>query len=109
MFIKLIPLLINEITQENYDLVKTFSPFGESWPSPQFSLSRIRVASLMYSRDLNHILTGIGNSARITGFYFSKEAMSHYQFVNMIGTLRLSTYFNRTTVEFLVNQIDETK
>ena len=104
-----IPLLINEITQENYDLVKTFSPFGESWPSPQFSLARIRVASLMYSRDLNHILTGIGNSARITGFYFSKEAMSHYQFVNMIGTLRLSTYFNRTTVEFLVNQIDETK
>ena len=104
-----IPLYINEINQENYDLVNSFSPFGECWPAPRFKLSRIRTASLMYSRDGQHILTSIGNSSRLTGFYFSKEKMQEYQFVDMIGTLRVSTYFNKVTVEFLINEIVESK
>ena len=102
-----IPLYINDINMENYQLVETFSPFGETWPAPRFKLSRIKAASLMYSRDLQHILTNIGNSARLTGFYFDKERMSHYQYVDMFGTLRLSTYFNKTTVEFLISEIAE--
>ena len=106
---KAIPLYINEITKENYDLVASFSPFGECWAAPLFVLPRIRVASLMYSRDLQHILTTIGNSARLTGFYFSKDSLKEYQFIDMIGTLRLSTYYNKTTVEFLINEINETQ
>ena len=104
-----IPLYINDINMENYKLVESFSPFGENWPAPQFKLSRIKASSLMYSRDSQHILTSIGNSARLTGFYFSKEKMSEYQYVDMIGTFRLSTYFNKTTVEFLISDISESK
>ena len=104
-----IPLYINEITFENYDLIGTFSPFGESWPAPLFVLPRIRVQSLMYSRDAQHILTSIGNHSRLTGFHFPKEEMSQYQFIDMTGTLRLSTYYNKTSIEFLINEINETK
>ena len=104
-----IDLYINEITRENFDIINSFSPFGEGWPSPLFKLSRIRVASLLYSRDGQHITTSIGNSAKLTGFYFSKEKLSAYQYIDMIGTLRLSTYFNKTTVEFLINEINESK
>lgn len=101
----IIPLYINDINLENYELVDSFSPFGENWPAPKFKLSHIKVSSLMYSRDANHILTSIGNSSRLTGFYFSKEKLSHYQYVDMIGTLRLSTFYNKTTVEFLISDI----
>ena len=104
-----IPLYINEISRENYDIVESFSPFGESWPSPRFKLSRIRTLSLMYSRDYQHILTSIGNSARLTGFNFAKEEMQKMPYVDMFGTLRLSTYFNKTTVEFLISDICESK
>ena len=105
-----IALYINEINRENYDLVESFSPFGETWSSPRFKLSRIRTQSLLYSRDSQHILTSIGNNARLTGFYFPKEKVSEYQFVDMIGTLRLSTYYNNVTVEFLISEIlDSTK
>ena len=102
-----IPLFINEISQENYDLVQSFSPFGESWPSPRFKLSRIKTQSLLYSRDAQHILTSIGNNARLTGFYFPKEEMQKYQYVDMIGTLRISTYYGKSTVEFLISEINE--
>ena len=33
--------------------------------------------------------------------------MSAYQYVDMIGTLRLSTFYNKTTIEFLINEINE--
>ena len=104
-----IPFFINEINRESYDLINSFSPFGENWPAPHLALSRIRVASLAYSKDKQHILTNIGNSARLTGFYFSKEKMDAYQYVDLIGTLRLSTYFNKTTIEFLINEINESQ
>ena len=104
-----IPMFINDINRENYDLVQSFSPFGETWPSPRFKLSRIRTQSLMYSRDTQHILTSIGQTSRLTGFYFPKEKVSEYQFVDMIGTLRLSTYYTKTTVEFLINNICESE
>ena len=63
----------------------------------------------MYSRDGQHILTSIGNSARLTGFYFSKEKMSEHQYVDMVGTLRVSTFYNKTTVEFLISDIFDSK
>ena len=100
-----IPMFINDINRENYDLVQSFSPFGETWPSPRFKLSRIRTQSLMYSRDAQHILTSIGQTSRLTGFYFPKEQVSEYPYVDMVGTLRLSTYYTKTTVEFLISNI----
>ena len=102
-----IDLYINEINRENYELVESFSPFGEMWQSPRFKLSHIRTQSLLYSRDAQHILTSIGNNARLTGFYFPKEKVSEHQFVDMIGTLRISTYYNNVTVEFLISDILE--
>ena len=105
----IIPLYINEINYENYELIESFSPFGENWPAPRLKLSHIKVQSLMYSRDGQHILTSIGNNARLTGFYLSREHMSQYKYVDMIGTLRLSTYFNKTTIEFLISEIEESK
>ena len=104
-----IPLYINDINYDNYLLVESFSPFGESWPAPRFKLSHIKVSSLMYSRDSQHILTSLGNMARLTGFYFSKEKMQNYQYIDAIGTLRLSTYFNKKTVEFLISDISESE
>ena len=102
-----IPLYINDINFENYQLVDSFSPFGENWPAPRFKLSHIKVSSLMYSRDSQHILTSIGNSARLTAFNFSREKMRQYQYIDMYGTLRLSTFFNKTTVELVASDIKE--
>lgn len=104
-----ITLNINEISEENYRIVESFSPFGEGWPAPKFKLNHVKVSTLMYSRDLNHILTNIGVSSRLTGFYFSKEKMSQYQFVDMIGTLRLSSFYNKNTTELLISEVIESK
>ena len=105
---KPIPLYIKEITFENYELIESFAPFGEGWREPKFVLPRIRVASLFYSRDSKHILTPIGNNSRLTGFNFPKDSLKEYQFIDMIGTIRTSAFYGNLSLEFFINEINET-
>ena len=37
-----IPLYMRELTFENYEIVRSFSPFGEAMKSPMFILPRIK-------------------------------------------------------------------
>ena len=102
-----IDIAFNELSMENYELIKSFAPFGESFPAPQFKLKRIKVDTLTYSRDQKHILTSIGYSLRLVGFNFAKEEVSKYSYVNLVGSLRKSNYKNMTYLEFMIKEIEE--
>ena len=102
-----IPMNINEINIDNYNLIKTFSPFGEAWKAPLFELSRIPTKNLFFSRTGEHILTQISLNTRLTGFNFPKSEVTEMNFVDLIGTLRTSVYRNITSTEFLIKEIKE--
>ena len=68
-----IELFLNELTFENYDLIKKFAPFGEGWRAPLFIIKNIRTAALTYSRDQKHILTNISLNSKLAGFYMHKS------------------------------------
>ena len=102
-----IALTLNDINFENYDLIKSFSPFGESWTAPLFSLSRLNTRSLFYSRTGEHILTQIGQSVRLTGFNFPRETVSQYAFIDVIGSLKTSSYRGVKSVEFIIKELKE--
>lgn len=100
-----IELHINELTMENYELVKTFGPFGECWPNPLFVMKNITTRSLFFSRSREHIFTQIGQRSRIVGFNFSFDEVRQFQFIDMEGILRTSTYNGNTNLEFFVKKI----
>ena len=102
-----IPLNLYEVTKENYQLVRSFAPFGENWPAPYFYLRKIPTSKLMYSKDNNHILTIIGQSSKLIGFSFPKEKVSISPYIDMFGSLRSSTYKGYVTTEFLIKDIKE--
>ena len=104
-----IPLGLTEVNFENYELVNSFSPFGENWPAPTFELKRILTASLTYSRDNNHIMTYIGQGVKLLGFGFSKQEMSQYNYIDLRGRMRTSSYRNLITLEFFIKSIIESK
>ncbi|MFA7032481.1 MAG: DHH family phosphoesterase [Bacilli bacterium] len=104
---EVIDLRLTEINEENYRLIQTFSPFGEGWSSPLFSLKRISVSSLFFSRDGHHLITQIGQNVRLTGFNISRDSLSKYQFVDMIGNLRINQYRGNRNIEFLIAKIKE--
>ena len=93
---------LTEVTKDNYEMLQTFSPFGEGWKAPTFSLRRIKTNSLTYSKTGEHLLTYISQGVRITGFGFSKDYLSEFDYVDLLGKLKTSTFKGLTTIEYLV-------
>ncbi len=106
---KNIPLGLTEVSFENYELVKSFSPFGESWPAPTFLIPRILSTSLTFSRDNKHILTYIGQGVKLVGFNFPKEDITQLKYIDLLGKMRTSTYRGLTSLEFGIKDIKESK
>lgn len=102
-----IDISITDITFENYEILKSFSPFGENWNAPTFTLPKIRTSSLNFSKNLEHIMTFIGQGVKLTGFYISKEEITKYKFANLSGKFRTSTYRGYTSLEFLITSYKE--
>ena len=100
-----IDLLIGEISKENYNLVNSFAPFGESWKAPVFKLSHIKSSQLTYSKSKEHIITTIGLQTRLVGFYVDKELIESNPIIDMLGSLRMTTFNRTTTIEFLIKKV----
>jgi len=102
---KNIEINFSEINNENYELINSFSPFGESWPTPILKIKHIKVSTLTYSRDNKHIITSIGYSLRLIGFGFSKEQMLQNDFVDLTGSLRKGYYRGNSFLEFIIKEV----
>ena len=99
-----IPLGLTEINEENYQLIHSFSPFGESWKAPIFRLKHIKTDSLLFSKSGEHILTYVGYGVKLTGFNISKDSLSDYQFVDLIGSIKKSIYRGQESIEFNIKK-----
>ena len=104
-----IDLGINELNLENYDLICSFGPFGESWIAPLFKIKHIRVDSLTYSRDHKHIITSIGNKQKLVYFNYRESELDGNFYVDAIGTLQKKTYMSNTYLEFGVKEMKPSK
>lgn len=100
---------MSELILENYELINSFSPFGESWPAPLFKLNHIKVDALTYSRDHNHIITSLGNKLKIVYFYYPQAELESCSFVDFIGTINKKEYRGFTYLEFSVKEMIPSK
>ena len=100
-----IDIKLTEVIMDNYDLVQSFSPFGESWKAPLFKISSISTSSLCFSKTGEHIITQIGNNSKLTGFNFSREEMMKYRYVDLVGIMNKSIYRGYVNLEFLIKEI----
>ncbi len=106
---KYIDIGINDLNEDNYLLIQSFSPFGEEWKKPLLKLRHIKVSELMYSNNRMNIITTIGRNTRLVGFGMSQEKMNQYHYIDLYGNLRISEFMGRRYIEFLINKIEESK
>lgn len=104
-----ITITLNDINKTNYEILNTFSPFGEQWEKPLFRINGINTASLMYSKNQQHILTQIGMNSRIIGFGFSKTEVSLYKKIDIIGRLSENIYMGYKKIVFNIKSIIKSK
>ena len=102
-----IELGINELTNDNYELIVSFGPFGENWPTPLFKLKHIRTDSLTFSRDKKHIITSIGNRQKLVYFNFPEKEVFGHKYVDAFGTLQKKAFNGYPYLEFSVKEMKE--
>ena len=96
-----IDILMSEICFENYELIESFSPFGESWPYPLFRLRHIKVDTLTYSYDHKHIITSLGNKFKIVYFNYPEQFLQNRKFVDLVGSINKKSFKGRDYLEFV--------
>lgn len=101
-----IDISINDISYDNYLYVKSLSPFGEGFKAPLFKINHIKVDTLSYSKNNEHILTNIGNNAKIVGFNLALIA-NKYPYIDITGKLTISKYKDKITSEFHIDKLVE--
>lgn len=100
---------IDEVNEENYHLINSFSPFGECWKAPILVLKRIKSDSLMFSRNKMHIISSIGFNTRIVAFFPDKELLANNQYIDLYGNLKINSYKGSNFLEFFVKDIRPNK
>lgn len=98
---KYINIGLNEVTNENYKLLRAFAPFGQDNPVPIFELSNFYTKELVFSRDKKHIITPLGINSSLIYFNFDINLLN-YNFVNFIGTFEDNFFKNTHKAQFKV-------
>lgn len=102
-----IDIAFSEVNYENYELIQSFSPFGESWLAPSFRIKHIKTDALTFSRDEKHIITKISDNLKLVGFGLSKNFVRENKFINIIGTIKKNVYYGKTFLDFSITDIEK--
>lgn len=98
-----ITITLNDVNMRNYEMLNTFSPFGEGFREPEFLLRGLKTANLSFISNDKHLSTMIGMNAKILGFNLPREEVMRQQYVMLIGNLRLNEFRGRYSLEYRVS------
>ncbi|MFA5480951.1 MAG: DHH family phosphoesterase [Bacilli bacterium] len=98
-----IEISLAEVNMSNYEILKTFSPFGEGFREPNFVVRGLSPANLSFISEGKHLSTSIGMNAKILGFNMPENEVRKHNRIKIYGNLRSSEYRGRYTLEFRVS------
>ena len=98
-----IEIKLQDVTFQNYEILREFAPFGIGFPEPVFSLKNLAAKSLQFISFGKHISTPISINSKILGFNIPESEVKSYLTIDLYGNLLTSTFRDKTTVEFRVS------
>lgn len=99
-----IELSLSEITMTNYELVRSFAPFGMGFEEPLFSIENIPTKGLVFISEGKHLSTPLTISTKLLGFNMNKDEIQSKAKMDIEGHFNLSSYRGATTLEFRVSK-----
>ena len=99
-----IPLSLSQITMSNYELVRSFAPFGMGFEEPLFSIENISTKGLTFISEGKHLSTPLTFQSKLLGFNMHKDEIQSKGFVDLEGHLYLSSFRASKTLEFRISK-----
>jgi single-stranded-DNA-specific exonuclease len=101
---KNIPLDISEATMENYELLRSFAPFGEGNEHPSFVLSS-PIDQLAFSLDGKYLSTRISSSVRLFSFSLGTKDFPKEGTANLSLHMAINEWKGRLSLDLLVDEL----
>jgi single-stranded-DNA-specific exonuclease len=99
-----ISLTLSDCTLENYNLVRTFGPFGMEWKEPEFLLSNIPTASLLFTKDGKYLSSPLPQGARLFSFSLGAKDLESLKSIDLAAKLSLNSYKGRISLDVIVEK-----
>jgi single-stranded-DNA-specific exonuclease len=101
---KNIPLMQEEATMENYEILSTFGPFGEGNERPNFLLSS-PIDQLAFSLDGKYLSTRLSPSVRLFSFALGVKDFPKNGTANLSLHMALNEWKGRLSLDLLVDEL----
>ncbi|MCQ2794608.1 MAG: DHH family phosphoesterase [Bacilli bacterium] len=97
-----IPIKEEEINLRNYEIMRSFAPFGNDWREPIFVLKDVDVNRInKVGPNQEHLSILLNNKNKVIGFRYPFNTLVNPT-VDLTGVLRLNKYKDFVTVNFLL-------
>ncbi|MFA5236101.1 MAG: DHH family phosphoesterase [Bacilli bacterium] len=97
---------LQEFSFENYEILRSLSPFGQGFKAPIFRFEGLRTDQLHFIKDGRYLATPLGFDRKILGFGVSKAKIGNANSINLNGFLKVQTYKSRPELVFMVQSFD---
>ena len=101
-----IEILLSELNISDYNIYRSFGPFGEGFEKPTFTLKDFNVSSFYESKDGKHLFSSPTSTSKIVYFNYNKKIKNRKK-VDLIGELTRNTFKNQIYIQFLVKEFCE--
>ncbi len=100
-----IPLKTNELTFQNLEIIQKLKPFGQDFPAPLFMITPIPVHKLLFTTKAPYYLsTRLTSWSQIFSFSITKEKLTPFSSIALVGTIEENTYAATRSVRFQAQQ-----
>lgn len=100
-----IEISLLDINFINYEILQSFSPFGEEWKTPVFTLRNLKTDSLQFSRNGEHIMTSLSRIVKLVGFNMKKQDVITRPFMDVNGKMNFNSYNGQDYLQFVIEEI----
>lgn len=104
-----IEISLKDVTMENYEIVKQFSPFGMGYKEPEFIVKHIPTRSLNFISYGKHISLPLTINSKMLGFNMPSNEVYNYSYIDVKGKFVLNSFKGRYSLDYRLTSYKEAK
>lgn len=99
-----IEINLNEVTFENYDILRELAPFGMGFQQPLFVVRGLPTKGLKFISFGKHLSTPISINTKLLGFNMDENEIKSHQSIDIFGNFMLSYFREQFSLELRISE-----
>lgn len=95
---------LNDLSFNNEEILRSFSPFGVGFKEPKFIIKNIATEGLKYIKNNTILSHEVSYNSKLLGFNMNKDEVSVYKRINIIGTIKINEFRGLKSVVFNIEK-----